>query len=68
MPLKIIFGLFGSTSGSFTQVLLYLHNFQYDNRGEIKISRTPDRDFRLFYSYEKILSHIPSHTRLSDPN
>ena len=30
------------------------------------LSRTPDRDFHCFYTCEIILSHIPTHTRLSD--
>ena len=32
------------------------------------ISHTPDQDFLCFYLCEIILSHIPMHTRLSDPH
>ena len=31
------------------------------------VSRIPDRDFRYFYPCKKFLSHIPTHTRSSDP-
>ena len=33
----------------------------------VKSSRTPDHDFRCFYPCEIFLSHIPTHTRSSDP-
>ena len=46
---------------SFICVILFLP------QGGMGFSRTPDRDFCFFYPCEIILSHIPRHTRSSNP-
>ena len=53
-------------SGS-TLISLFIFPMGWYRVCEIEFSRIQDRDFLGFYPCEIILSHIPTHTRSSDP-
>ena len=40
---------------------------EFESSSSLPYSCTPDQHFSCFYTYEIIFSHIPTHTRSSDP-